>query len=132
MSSSKQLATILVVDDNDPVRYATSHFVRGAGFQVCIATTAAGALAIVRTLNERIGVIVTDHLMPGSSGADLVRQLRQSGLSHPVIVLSGLAEAVGEYDGLDVIFRTKPLPPAELIELVRSALAGPSRQGNAA
>jgi len=44
-----------------------------------------------------------------------------------VIVLSGLLEAESEYQGLDVIFRAKPFPPLELIELVQSSF-GPHRQ----
>ena len=37
-----------------------------------------------------------------------------------MIVLSGLPEAEPEYEGLDVVFRLKPVPPPELIELVRN------------
>jgi len=37
--------------------------------------------------------------------------------------LSGLPEAIGEYEGLQVVFKAKPMPPAELIELVRNRLA---------
>jgi DNA-binding response OmpR family regulator len=40
----------------------------------------------------------------------------------PVIVISGMAEAENEYDGLDISFRTKPCPPPELIALVRKSL----------
>jgi len=95
---------------------------RNAGFQVCVATTAESALATLRALQERIGVVVTDHLMPECNGVGLVQQIRASQNWIPVIVLSGLLEAESEYQGLDVIFRAKPFPPLELIELVRSSL----------
>ncbi len=113
---------VLLIDDNPLQLRVREAILRNAGFQVCIATTAEGALATLRGLRSRIGVVVTDHLMPGSSGSDLVRQIRAGNDWLPVIVLSGLAEAEPEYAGLDVIFRTKPLPPPELIELVRSSL----------
>ena len=95
---------------------------RNAGFEVSIATTAASALVLLRALADRIGVVVTDHVMPVTSGSELVRAIRAENDWLPIIVLSGLPEAFVEYDGLNVVFRAKPLPPAELISLVRSSL----------
>lgn len=91
---------------------------------VSIATTAESALALLRTQGHLFGVIVTDHVMPGASGADFVRELRAVNTEIPVIVVSGMAEAEEEYDGLNVVFRQKPLPPTELIELVTTRLLG--------
>jgi DNA-binding response OmpR family regulator len=105
---------------------------RNEGFHVSVATTAESALATLRVLREAIGVVVTDHVMPGCSGSELVRQIRELNQWLPVIVLSGLAEAEPEYQGLEVVFRTKPLPPPELIALVRASLEdSPQRQGAA-
>jgi CheY-like chemotaxis protein len=126
------LNQVLLVDDN-PVQLSVREAVlRKAGFQVSIATTAEGALATLRTLGDRIGVIVTDHLMPGRSGPELVRRIRAENDWIAVIVLSGLPDANSEYEGLEVVFRAKPLPPPELIELVRSSLAQANRHRGAA
>jgi DNA-binding response OmpR family regulator len=70
--------------------------------------------------------------MPVHSGSDLVRAIRAENNWLPIIVLSGLPEAMAEYEGLDVVFRVKPLPPAELIELVRSSLGQGARHRGAA
>jgi len=70
--------------------------------------------------------------MPGCDGPELVRRIRAEGDYLPVIVLSGLPEAFPEYEGLDVVFRPKPLPPLELIELIRSSLEETSRRRAAA
>ena len=113
---------VLLVDDNPSQLKVRETVLRSAGFQVCVATTAESALATLRALQERIGVVVTDHLMPECNGVGLVQQIRASQNWIPVIVLSGLLEAESEYQGLDVIFRAKPFPPLELIALVRSSL----------
>jgi DNA-binding response OmpR family regulator len=125
------LSQVLLVDDNPSQLKVREAVLRNAGFQVCVATSAESALATLRVLPDRIGVVVTDHLMPECSGAGLVQQIRASRNWIPVIVLSGLLEAESEYQGLDVIFRAKPFPPLELIELVRSSLSRTARRGAA-
>ena len=97
---------------------------RDAGFEVCIATTAESAHALLRSepVGDSVGVIVTDHILPGASGAEFVRQLRQIKRTVPVIVITGLPEAESEYVGLNVVFRQKPCPPPELIALVRNCM----------
>jgi DNA-binding response OmpR family regulator len=114
---------VLLIDD-DPLQLRVREAVlRDAGVQVDVATTAETALAFLRTeAGERIGAIVTDHVMPGASGAVFVRALRQLKPKVPVIVISGMADAEEEYEGLNVFFRTKPCPPPELINLVRTSL----------
>lgn len=126
------LSLVLLIDDNPLQLSVREAVLRNAGFQVSIATTAESALATLRVLRDRIGVVVTDHLMPGCSGSELVRQIRAANDWLPVIVLSGLAEAESEYDGLEVVFRPKPLPPPELIELVRSSRARADQRRGAA
>jgi len=97
---------------------------RDAGFEVCIATTAESAMALLRSdpAGPSIGAIITDHVLPGASGADFVRQLRSINPHVPVIVITGLLDAEPEYAGLNVAFRQKPCPPQELIALVRQAM----------
>jgi DNA-binding response OmpR family regulator len=126
------LSEVLLVDDNPLQLKVREAVLRNGGLQVTVATTAASALALLRALGERIGVVVTDHVMPEASGSDLVRAIRAEANWLPIVVLSGLADAVVEYEGLDVVFRVKPLPPAELIQLVRASLdQGAGRRGAA-
>ena len=119
-----RLSQILLVDDNAVQLSIREAVLRNAGFRVSLATTPESALATLRVLPQHISAVVTDHLMPGCTGAELVRQIRTFNPELPVIVLSGLAEAEAEYNGLSVIFRLKPLPPSELIELLHSSLGG--------
>ncbi len=92
---------------------------RGAGFQVSIATSAESALALLRS-TDGFRLIITDHVLPGASGAGFVRELRKVNTSTPVLVVSGMPGLEEEYEGLDATVRQKPIPPPELIELARA------------
>ncbi len=116
------MSQLLLIDDNALQLSVRETVLRNAGFTVCVATTAESALATLRILGDRINLVITDHIMPGRNGVEFVRELRQENDWVPVIVLSGLPEAESEYEGLDVVFRQKPVPPPELIALVRSSI----------
>lgn len=109
---------VLLIDDNPIQLRVRETILRGAGFQVSIATSAESALALLRTAAHKFGVIVTDHVLPGASGADFVRELRRVDPVTPVVVVSGMPDVAEEYEGLNTIVRQKPLPPQELIGLV--------------
>jgi CheY-like chemotaxis protein len=126
------LRQVLLIDDNPLQLTVREAILRDAGFQVSVATTAESALATLRGLPDCVGVVVTDHIMPGCTGSELVKQIRTFSDWLPVIVLSGLPEAENEYEGLDVVFRAKPFPPSELIELVKSSLEHTDRIQGAA
>ena len=123
---------VLLIDDNPLQLTVREAILRDAGFQVSVATTADSALATLRVLPDRVGVVVTDHIMPGCTGSELVRQIRGINDWLPIVVLSGLPEAESEYQEFDVVFRSKPFPPSELIELVRSSLEFSERSRGAA
>lgn len=115
---------VLLLDDNPTQLSIRDLVLRRAGLECEIATSAQSALALLRSAPGRksIGLVITDHIMPGMDGVEFVRHLREFSPEMPVIVISGLAEAEEQYDGLNVIFRIKPCDPESLIELVRTAL----------
>ncbi|HEX8927068.1 MAG TPA: response regulator [Terriglobales bacterium] len=113
---------ILLVDD-DPIQLRTREAIlRSAGFMVSIATNVESASVLLRTAAKHIGMVITDHLLSGATGATLVRQLRNAQSQIPVLVLTGLPEAEADYEGLNVKVRHKPLPPEELIALAHEGL----------
>jgi len=126
------VGAVLLIDDNPIQLMIRESILRGAGFSVQVATSAESATAALRSLGSKVSVIVTDHVMPGTTGADFVRKLRAEHNWVSVIVLSGMPEAAPEYDHLQVTFREKPLLPPELIELVRSAIEMGNNQRGAA
>lgn len=116
---------VLLLDDS-PIQLAARQKVLSmAGLEVHVATNADSALALLRseTFRSNIGAIVTDHIMPEVSGPEFVSMLREIAPDLPIIVISGMAQAEEEYTSFDnVVFRTKPMQPTELIELVKSKL----------
>jgi DNA-binding NtrC family response regulator len=119
---------VLLLDDNADQLTIREMVLRKASIESHVATSAPAALAFLRSApgQEKIGVVVTDHLMPGMGGVEFVRQLRAFNAEIPVIVISGLPDAYEEYENLNVVSITKPCAPEELISLVRSALEGRS------
>ena len=114
---------VLLIDDNLTQLRIRETVLREAGFSVSCATTAEQALTFLRSFATGPDVIVTDHVLPGASGSVFVRQLREISARVPVLVISGMAEAECEYDGLHVTFLRKPCPPDCLIREVQAALA---------
>jgi len=114
----------LLLDDNIPQLTVRELVLRQADVESHVATKAQSALALLRSDlgKAKIGVVITDHLMPDMDGVEFVRQLRTFNRDIPVVVISGLADADTEYDGLNVIFRVKPCDPEDLIALVKTAL----------
>jgi DNA-binding NtrC family response regulator len=114
----------LLLDDNIAQLTIRELVLRRAEIESHVATNGVSALALLRSEagRNKIGVVITDHLMPDMGGVEFVRQLRTFNQEVPVIVISGLPDADAEYQGLGVIFRVKPCDPEDLISLVRTAL----------
>ncbi|HMJ92097.1 MAG TPA: response regulator [Candidatus Acidoferrum sp.] len=118
--------TILVVEDEAPVRRIVKNVCERAGFRVLEAETGRQAIEIATTSTEIIDVVLTDMLMPeGVSGAEVARQLRQRCPGLKVIFTSGYSASSDH--GVDlqegVNFIAKPYSPPALLQLIRKNLA---------
>jgi CheY-like chemotaxis protein len=115
---------ILLVDDSPVQAEARQAVLRCSGAQVSVASSARAALKLLadNDFRQTIGLMVTDHLMPGMNGPELVEHLRQILPALPILVLSGLPDAEAEYPHSSIVFRLKPFPPQELIRLARHML----------
>ena len=93
--------TILLIDDNAVQAATRQTILKRAGYFVIAVLSPERALEQFRS-NEypsAIDLIITDHLMPGMTGAEFVRELRTFQPKVPVLVISGMAEAEAEYEG---------------------------------
>ena len=117
---------VLVIDDNPTQLSVREAVLSDAGFSVTAVASAEEALDwLVHDVSSReLRVILTDHVLPGVSGAVLVRSLRDSRPAVHVFVITGMDEAEPEYSGLGVTFLHKPCPPEELIRKMREVLCG--------
>ncbi len=123
----------LLVDDNAEQLCLREMVLRRGSIECHVASNAQSALALLRSVvgQESIGVVITDHVMPGVGGVEFVRRLREFNQEIPVIVISGLPDADSEYRGLNVLFRMKPCDPEDLMDLTRKALSPVQRQASA-
>lgn len=111
---------VLLIDDNPTQLHVRKAVLVDADMLVSTATTSEEALALLTPpRSKHFDVIVTDHMLPGESGAVFVRQLRQLDAQVPVLAISGLPDAQEEYTGLNVRFLPKPVPPEDLIRCVQ-------------
>lgn len=86
--------TALVVDDDELVRNSTADMLADLGYRVVEAESAEHALEVVHG-GAVFDLVVTDHLMPGMTGTDLARNLKQRYPDLPVLVISGYADVEG-------------------------------------
>lgn len=118
---------ILLIDDNAIQAATRQTILKRAGYFVIAALSPQRTLEQFQNAEfpEDIGLVITDHIMPGMNGSVFVRALRELHPEMPVLVISGLEEAEAEYEGLNVTFRLKPLLPDILLECVQSLMPPP-------
>ncbi len=113
---------ILLVDDNPVQAEARRAILTRSGAAVLLASDGAEALALLAVEGASVAAMVTDHLMPGMNGPELVAHTRALLPDLPILVLSGLPDAETEYGAHRVLFRLKPFPPGDLIRLITHML----------
>ena len=102
---------VLLVDDEQLVRMSTAGMLEEMGYEVVEAQSAEEALEMVDR-GVTADLLITDHLMPGLSGADLARRLHVLSPQMKVLIVSGYAEAEGISPDLPRL--SKPFRAAEL------------------
>ncbi|WP_316356529.1 sigma-54 dependent transcriptional regulator [Devosia sp.] len=113
---------ILIVDDEEMVRTALEQWLRLSGFDTHVASSATEALRLLDDIHP--DVILTDVRMPGLSGLDLLRTVRERALAAEVILITGHGDVpmaveamrAGAFD-----FLQKPYVPDQLVKTLRRA-----------
>ena len=116
-------ATILVVDDEPPIRRLLRTSLSSQGFGVVEA--ADGREAVEQIRRSSPDLVILDLGLPDMSGLDLIRTIRAGGSSLPILVLSSRSDERGKVEALDLgadDYVTKPFGTAELFARIRAAL----------
>jgi PAS domain S-box-containing protein len=117
--------TILLVEDDPQVRGVTFRALTDSGYRVIPAASGEEALAIASKPGEQFDMIVTDVIMPGRTGREVVDELRRRLPAIPALFVSGYTQdAIAQRGVLDtgVDFLAKPYTPSTLLARVRAIL----------
>ena len=115
---------VLVVDDEEFVLESARQTLESAGYEVRTALDAAATLRLVEEEGEAVDIVVTDLRMPGMSGLELIRTLRDRHPTLPIVAASGVADGRTE-EALDAgaqTFLAKPFSEEKLRGALREAL----------
>jgi two-component system cell cycle sensor histidine kinase/response regulator CckA len=116
--------TVLVVEDEPRVRRLAVLGLRARGYTVHEAADGAEAIRVVRRVGDTIDLIVSDVMMPGMSGLELVRELESVAPRARALLMSGHADPAYLDEGSDLrqAFLPKPYTPERLARKVREVL----------
>ena len=116
------MSRILVIDDDPGVRESMERMLQSAGYTVQTAATGEDGLALAR--GNVYDVILSDMRMPGISGIDVLRKLREQHVDSAFIVMTGFGTVDTAVESMKlgaVDFVQKPFFREELLMRVRSA-----------
>ena len=122
---------ILVVEDEAPIREMLCFVLEQKGYETVEAEDYADGLAKVREPYPEL--IVLDWMMPGGSGIQFIKQLKQDEVTRqiPVVMLTARGQQADLNAGRDAgadAYLTKPFSPLELIDKVESLLEQQARE----
>jgi CheY-like chemotaxis protein len=126
-SSFAGVETILVAEDEEPLRLVVRRALEERGFSVLVAASGHEAIELCARHPGEIDLLLTDLVMPRMSGRELAQRLAPLRPAMKVLYMSGYSEhAIANHDAGDarMAFLAKPLTPEALLRKVREVLDG--------
>ncbi|MCI0487548.1 MAG: response regulator transcription factor [Blastocatellia bacterium] len=114
---------ILLVEDEPGLVMTMSDRLRGEGYEV--ETAQDGEAGLARATSESFDLIILDVMLPRKNGFDVCRDLRQQGVSTPIIMLTARGQVVDKVVGLKLgadDYLTKPFEMIELLARIEARL----------
>ena len=105
-------ATVLVVDDEDPVRRLMARALSDAGYRVVQARSGTEAMALLAANPGGIQLLVSDIVMPMMTGLELAAVVTERWPTMPMLLVSGQVQPPPEFRGC---FLPKPFTPDSLV-----------------
>lgn len=124
--------TVLIVDDEAPIREMLAVALAMAGFNCLEADNAQSAHGLI--VDQQPDIILLDWMMPDVSGIELARRLKRDPISAdiPIIMLTARGEEDNKIQGLEAgadDYITKPFSPRELIARLKAVLRRTATEG---
>ena len=115
---------ILVIDDDESMRFMLQTKLFQSGFNVTLAASGSHAIQIFQS-GKRFDLVLCDLKMPLKSGIEVIRFMRDSGLQTPTVILTGFPErdkiiAAAQMGIQDVLI--KPVRHHDLMNMIRAKL----------
>jgi two-component system, cell cycle sensor histidine kinase and response regulator CckA len=117
---------ILVVDDETDLVAIFERALQRAGYTVLSANTGEQALRVIEENGGKVDLVISDVVMPGMGGRELVWRLQTQYPRIPTILLSGYADreaALEMMEGDEPLFLEKPIDLTELTDIVGQVLS---------
>ena len=112
--------TVLVVDDESLLLTMTETVLTGYGYKVFVANSGPKALELLAQDNSKVDLVITDLVMPGMSGRELVERIRQLAPATRILCMSGYALPADKQRGMPYL--RKPFTTEELLTKVKHAV----------
>src|SRR6185312_14681664 len=117
--------TLLLVEDEDPVRLFSARALRNKGYKVIEAKSGEAALEVITSGSEKVELLITDVVMPRMDGPNLVKHVRELYPEMKVIFISGYTEDAFrkrlDHDA-DIHFLPKPFSLKQLAGKVKEVM----------
>lgn len=124
------MAKILIVEDENKIARFVELELKYEGYEVEIAGD--GRQGLEKAMHDDIDLVILDIMLPGLSGIEVCRRVRQEGKQVPIIMLTAKDDVTDKVAGLDMgadDYMTKPFAIEELLARIRVALNRHSNVG---
>jgi PAS domain S-box-containing protein len=126
------MQTVLMVEDDEILRRLMQTILTSAGYQPLVATRGDEAIKLWNEHQSAVALLITDVMVPGVQGPEIIRTLRSQRPDLPVICTSGYSDSDLTSRGAmpdGVVFIEKPFSPRVLKQQVQTLLAGAQSSG---
>ena len=130
MTEHTTQATILVVEDDSTIRHLVQIILKKGGFEVLTASSGAEALSIEASFPRPIDLLLSDVVMPGTTGPELAMILKTRRSNLRVMLMSGYPNGALLLLNYGWHFIAKPFMPEALLRRVRDVLGSAIEEQN--
>ena len=117
--------TVLLVEDEEPVRVFASRALQSRGYTVLVAESGEAALRVIESHDGDLDLVISDVVMPEMDGPTLLKELRKRGIDTKIVFISGYAEDAFKRnleEDEKFAFLPKPFSLKQLAETVKQVL----------